>query len=95
MDVEYLSQRIELLMEEFFTNLKYAKKFLSCKGWIMERGKDLRSIILIKRRAENGTKKLLFKIEQDINSLEDVRYLEKMLQDLAAHLSKIAHLHCA
>ena len=92
--MEYLSEWIELVMEDFFVNLKYAKKVLSCKGWIMERGNELRSIVLIKRRLQNGTKKFLFKIEQDINCLEDVCYLEKMLKDLDAHLSKIVHFHC-
>lgn len=92
--MEYLSNRIELVMEDFFANLQYAKEVLSCKGWIMERGNELRSIVLIKRRVQNGTKKFLFKIEQDINCLEDVRYLEKMLTDLDVHLSKIVHLHC-
>ena len=91
--MEYLSEWIELVMEDFFANLKYAKKVLRCKGWIMERGNELRSIVLIKRRVQNGTKKFLFKIEQDINCLEDVYYLEKMLKDLDAYLSKIVHFH--
>ena len=91
--MEYLSNRIELVMEDFFANLQVVKTVLSCKGWIMERGDELRSIVLIKRREQNGTKKFLFKIEQDISSLEDVCYLEKTLNDLEAHLSKIVHLH--
>ena len=93
--MEYLIKKIDVVMEEFFTNMKYAKQVLNCKGWIYERGNEVRSIILIRRRMDDGTKKFVFKVEQDINSLEDVRYLEIMIKDLEHYLSKLVHLNCA
>ena len=93
--MEYLNQRIEVVIQDFFLNMKYAKKVLSCKGWIMERGHEVRSIVLIKRRMADGTKRFVLKVEQNINSFEDVQYLEAMLKDLEHHLSKIVHLNCA
>ena len=81
-------------MDEFFTKLKYAKRILSCKGWILERTNEVRSVVVIKRRMADGTKKYLLKFEKDINSLEDVRYLGDMLKNLEHHLSRVANLNC-
>ena len=92
--MESLIERLEVLMDEFFANMKYAKRILSCKGWIMERTNEVRSIILIKRRMADGTKKFVLKFEQDINSLEDVWYLGDMLKNLEHHLSRITNLNC-
>ena len=87
-------ERVELLMDEFFTNLKYAKRILSCKGWIMERTNEGRVIIVIKKRMADGRKKFVLKFEHDINSLEDVCYVGDMLKNMEHHLSRIATLNC-
>ena len=93
--MEYLLQRVEVLMDEFFKNLKYAKKIISCKGWIMERTNEARVIILIKRRMPDGTKKFLLKFEQDIQCMEDVRYVGETLTNMEHYLARIAILNCS
>jgi len=92
--MEYLIERVELFMNEFFRNLKYAKRIISCKGWIMERTNEARIIILIKRRMTDRRKKFVLKFEQDINCLEDVWYMGDMLNNMEHHLSRIATLNC-
>ena len=91
--MEYLAQKTELVMEEFFNSMKYAKQFLICKGWILERTNELRIIICIKRRMQDGTKKFVLKFEQDINSLEDVRCIENITEHFEHFLSKKIHLN--